>query len=210
VVFLPVLCGCAVGEVAVSEPGHSCTPRGESLLLEPRCLFRFPPLRPDSLCSLFPFPLLQSSSKDSTVRVTDKPDNCVALDREREVEEESPMSGSSFGRASTAPQPSMWHLEPASNNTPHTIQSLRLSTGVTFQEISTDVGLRPQLSRRSKYLSTRELLLGDCIVIGTSVRVFALPVFVGVLRHTVVAVEVKEANEIDAVIGVVAPRGAAA
>jgi len=37
-----------------------------------------------------------------------------------------------------------------------------------------------------------------------------LPVFVGVLRHTVVAVEVKEANEIDAVIGVVAPRGAAA
>ncbi|KAI9535549.1 hypothetical protein NQZ68_003103 [Dissostichus eleginoides] len=40
--------------------------------------------------------------------------------------------------------------------------------------------------------------------------VFALPVFVGVWRHTVVAVEVKEANEIDAVIGVVAPRGAAA
>ena len=32
---------------------------------------------------------------------------------------------------------------------PHTVQSLRPSTGVTFQEISTDVGLGPQLSRRS-------------------------------------------------------------
>lgn len=35
------------------------------------------------------------------------------------------------------------------SNTPHTIQPLRPSTGVTFQEISTDVGLGPQLSRRS-------------------------------------------------------------
>ena len=40
--------------------------------------------------------------------------------------------------------------------------------------------------------------------------VFALPVCVGVWGHTVVAAEVKEANEIDAVIGVVAPVGAAA
>lgn len=35
------------------------------------------------------------------------------------------------------------------SNTPHAIQSLRPSAGVTFQEISTDVGLGPQLSRRN-------------------------------------------------------------
>lgn len=32
---------------------------------------------------------------------------------------------------------------------PHSVQSLRPSTGVTFQEISTDVGLGPQLSSQS-------------------------------------------------------------
>lgn len=35
------------------------------------------------------------------------------------------------------------------SNIPHAIQSLRSSAGVTFQEISTDVGLGPQLSSRS-------------------------------------------------------------
>lgn len=35
------------------------------------------------------------------------------------------------------------------SNTPHAIQSFWPSTGVTFQEISTDVGLGPQLSRQS-------------------------------------------------------------
>lgn len=35
------------------------------------------------------------------------------------------------------------------SNTPHAIQSLWPSNGVTFQEISTDVGLGPQLSRQS-------------------------------------------------------------
>ena len=35
------------------------------------------------------------------------------------------------------------------SNTPHANQSLWPSTGVTFQEISTDVGLGPQLSRQS-------------------------------------------------------------
>ena len=35
------------------------------------------------------------------------------------------------------------------SNIPNAIQSLRSSAGVTFQEISTDVGLGPQLSSRS-------------------------------------------------------------
>lgn len=39
---------------------------------------------------------------------------------------------------------------------------------------------------------------------------FAPPVFVGVWGHAVVAAEVKKANEIDAVIGLVAPVGVAA
>lgn len=49
------------------------------------------------------------------------------------------------------------------SSTPHTIQSLRLSTWVTFQEISTDVGLRPQLSRRSSWGGGGQKGVGCCL-----------------------------------------------